>query len=317
MDYDNPQFIAAVKKVLEDSLAQLTDGLKNLEDAVGAHWESDEKRYQTKPVAVTDLRTNVPIPIQNKTKKSVPEWIWIIFKGVLEILGIAAVIAYTYVSYHQWCEMQKQTRTGQKQVEQSERAWLTVAITADSDFTFDKDGGARISVRPHIHNIGKSPATGIILSAKMILAPMSTTGDRFFHEPIAQQNELCDKIAKTPVADGKTTSDFQQVIFPNDGDESVTNGLAVSKAEIDAAKKDVIAKSGPESLLSPFVVGCVDYQYATALQHHQTGFVYALQHHDRTLPPNIYPIRAIRVGHPIKAADVEIQKWPFGGFYAY
>jgi hypothetical protein len=72
-----------------------------------------------------------------------------------------------------------------------------------------------------------------------------------------------------------------------------------------------------DELIVPFIVGCVDYKYATAVRHHQTGFIYELQHHDHTLPHNIYPIRAIRVGHPISAAEVEISNWIFGGTYAY
>jgi len=99
MDYDNPQFIAAVKQILRDGLTHLTNSLNNLKDSVSAHWQSDEKRYQTKPVTVADLRTDVPIPVENKTKKTVPEWAWAIFKSTLEIAGIAAVVIYTAVAY--------------------------------------------------------------------------------------------------------------------------------------------------------------------------------------------------------------------------
>jgi hypothetical protein len=117
MEYDNPQFATAVKKVLQGTVAHITDSIENLKDAVSAHWQADEKRYETKPVSVTNLRTDVPIPIENKTKKSVYEWIWIIFKGTLEIFGIAAVIVYTCVSYLQWRDAGENFRIEQ-------RAWV-------------------------------------------------------------------------------------------------------------------------------------------------------------------------------------------------
>lgn len=274
-----------------------------LEKILAAHNESEGNRGKSE---------KRQYDVQNSTR-------WAAWITAIATTG--AVIAATWygcTTRNMWREMQTQTETGQRQLEQSDRAWLGVEISAESPFEFTTDGGARFSVRPHIHNSGKSPATGIVFSAKLILAPMNPNmGNEFFKEAPSQQNELCDKITKTPVVTDKTRSDFQQVIFPNDTNESVTNGLAVSKADIDATKREVAGKSGPEALLAPFIVGCVDYVYATALRHHQTGFIYMLQHHDRTLPPNIFPIRGIRVGHSVKAEDVYFEKWPFGGFYAY
>jgi len=105
MEYDSPLFIAAVKKILRESVAHLSDSIENLKNAVSTHWQTDEKRYQTKPITVADLRTDVPIPVEDKTKKTKPEWAWAIFIGALEALAFIAIIVYTGVAYQQWQEL--------------------------------------------------------------------------------------------------------------------------------------------------------------------------------------------------------------------
>lgn len=107
MEYDNPQFIDAVKKILRDGVAQVADSLKDLKDSVNAHWEADEKRYETKQVSVTDLRTDVPIQVQTEPKRSKPENVWRYIIGTLEAAAFIAIVVYTIVAYHQWQEMMR------------------------------------------------------------------------------------------------------------------------------------------------------------------------------------------------------------------
>lgn len=107
MDYDNPQFIAAVKRILRDGMAHLADSLNDLKDAVHAHWQADAKSYQTKPISVADLRTDVPISVKTYAQRSTKERVWGLTKGALEIAVAVAVITYTVVSYEQWKELAK------------------------------------------------------------------------------------------------------------------------------------------------------------------------------------------------------------------
>jgi hypothetical protein len=105
MEYDSPIFIAAVKKILRDGISHLSDGLDDLKNSVTAHWEADEEHYQTKPVTVADLRTDVPIRIQTEAQYSKPERVWRCIIGALEAAAFIAIIAYTIFAYHQWKEM--------------------------------------------------------------------------------------------------------------------------------------------------------------------------------------------------------------------
>lgn len=97
MEYDNPQFIAAVKKVLRDSMARLADSIESLKNAVSAHWQADEERYQTKPVTMADLRTDVPIRVLTESRRTKPAIVWSYIIGALEAGAFIAVIFYTYL----------------------------------------------------------------------------------------------------------------------------------------------------------------------------------------------------------------------------
>jgi hypothetical protein len=107
MEYDSPIFIATVKKILRDGVAHLAADLQDLKDAVQANRQADEKRYQTKPVSITDLRTEIPIQVQTEPKRSKKENIWRYVIGTLEAFAFIAIIAYTFVAHNQWEAMSR------------------------------------------------------------------------------------------------------------------------------------------------------------------------------------------------------------------
>lgn len=121
MDYDNPQFIAAVRKILKDCLTQLSNSFNDLKESVSAHWQADEKRYQTKPVAVTDLRTDVPISVKTYAQRDTKERIWGVIKGALEVVVAIAVIGYTAISYENWLQQIDATNFAARQTELSRK----------------------------------------------------------------------------------------------------------------------------------------------------------------------------------------------------
>src|ERR1700674_1179925 len=121
MDYDSPLFIAAVKKILREGSADLTNSLNDFKDAVNTHWQADEKRSQTKPVTVTDLRSDVPIRVQTEPKRSQPEKVWRYIIGALEAAAFLAIILYTIVTYQQWQETIDATNLSARQIELSRK----------------------------------------------------------------------------------------------------------------------------------------------------------------------------------------------------
>ena len=231
----------------------------------------------------------------------------------IAIAGILGLIVYASYTIKIYRTTKNSSDTAAKQLEQTERPWLTIDVTPDSSFEFTNDGGVGFSIRPRIRNIGNSVATDITFDARMVVPPMDN-GSRFFHEPIDQQKQLCDKVANAPLG---PSDNLTMTLFPTSIDESLSHGLSLSKADIDASKHAVVLKTGPGAIISPFIVGCVDYQFAAAIRHHQTRFIYLVQWHDQTIPPGFVNIVAIKVGQSVNATDVRLQKWSFGGFDAF
>jgi len=182
MDHDNPQFAAAVKKILAkelldrlDSIHELFQDLKNsVTEAINAH----NQRQQSPPVLRAELKIPHAEPYEYKSKptfelfrESLELW--------LEVFGILVVITYTTLTALQLREMIKATNAAKdavveaqlsrQQAEKSfkatvdqfhmdERAWVGVDSLESPGASIDD---ARIEIRSitvTIHNSGKTPA---------------------------------------------------------------------------------------------------------------------------------------------------------------
>jgi hypothetical protein len=132
MDYVTRQFINLAKKLRDDvrksfsslhnDLSRLSDGLKNLKDAVGTERQSYEKqRTIDHRITIADLQTQVPIRVQTEAKRSKIARVWGFAKGALEIAGILAAVIYAWVAYHQWQETIDATNFTARQTELSRK----------------------------------------------------------------------------------------------------------------------------------------------------------------------------------------------------
>jgi hypothetical protein len=250
---------------------------------------------------------------------------------VLEGLGLSVLIIYTIatiiyacITHNMWQEMQTQTgisqqtlRTGQRQLEATERPWLKISFAVQrlaskgNGIDFNTDGSLQLSLLAIITNTGHSVATDVVVPMKAFLAYDT---DTIFKKPLRVQSEMCDKVASTPL--GKPDeSQMAVTIFPGDTDNSTGHGVGIDKAEIDAAPNAAPRAPGPKRLY-PIIVGCVDYQYGTSEKHHQTRFILDIQRVDRTVPKGIYPVTTIKNGQSVSTADVYVSKYAFGGFWA-
>jgi hypothetical protein len=178
MDYVSRQFINLTKKFrkelrkyqdgLHRDLVRVADGLKNLKETIDAQWQSRKKENEVEPrITVTDFQAKVPIRVKTEPKRSRIESIWHVLKAALEAIGILAVIAYTWVAYHQWQETIDATNFSARQTEVSrkglnetiknfrvdERAWIE-AMPDTPHFVL----GRQITVGGKLENRGKTPA---------------------------------------------------------------------------------------------------------------------------------------------------------------
>jgi hypothetical protein len=112
--------LSALRSDPREDVANLANRVENLEDAINAQRQSYEKRSQTDlPVAITDLRTDIPIRVEKKSDRSKIERVWLFMKGTLEVAGIIAVIAYTWISFNNWQDQADATDAAARQAELS------------------------------------------------------------------------------------------------------------------------------------------------------------------------------------------------------
>jgi hypothetical protein len=181
MEYENPQFVGAVKKIsselLHDDLGHIADGIQKIKDSIDAKRESDNKRQERdKPVAVSDLRTKEAIRVKTESDYGKIKLLGRFIKGTLECVGILAVIAYTYLMLQsneiamsnfrraridangQLKEAMAQTELTRKNFITDQRAWVGVDFPKlSSTWSADKKQ-ITFTTDAIIKNTGKTPA---------------------------------------------------------------------------------------------------------------------------------------------------------------
>lgn len=274
--------------------------------SLDAHTETDKHPKKPTPPAPAESQSP-PTPhkceITCNTKRDWIDKTTLAFEGfglLILITYTVATIVYACITHNMWKEIRTQTETGQKQLEQSERPWLKVDM-AVTWFEFTAEGGARVTVQPHISNVGQSVATDVTFTAEMVVPEMDNQ-NRYFRVLKERQKEICDKM-DAGVSPGPDM--VRKVIFPKDSDASESGTLSVSKPDIGKSTR-------ADGAIIPYVIGCVDYRFATALRGHRTPFIYMLGVQELKSP-----FRWIQPGEHLNARDVVVSKWPFGGFDAY
>ncbi len=191
MDFLTQQFISTANKLrntfrelttkllsLETKMSDIADGIENLKDSANEHWKANDEKQQIRPsISVADVRTDVPIRVDTKTRKSKPEWGWAILKGALEIAVAVAIIGYTIVAFENWQEQIDATNFAARQTELSrkglnevvknfrveQRPWI-IAYPKFLDlpfFSLRSDGAFSLGFVVDGKNIGKTPAVNV------------------------------------------------------------------------------------------------------------------------------------------------------------
>jgi hypothetical protein len=291
--------------ILVSLLASLVSAkVKNNHQAIHPR-DSTDPKGNTAPQQVSFIPNTIPSPQQANSpdggQRRTPGWEK---AAVLVALGILGVNAWqSYETRKSAGAAKSAAETAQKQLEISDRPWMKDLVKADSALTFDNKGNANLTIIGSAKNIGHSVATGVTMNAQWIALPM----DEYFTEPTKRQTEFCDKIAKTQLDPMK----WGAAVFPDDhADTRMT--LSISRKDIDASR--VPFKGQPGKNFGSFIVGCIDYQYSSSTQRHQTRFV--------------YDVFCLNPKEPNHASVVEIDRtWPpetliielhhFSGKYAY
>jgi hypothetical protein len=191
-DFVARQFILLTKKLradfrktrenLHNDLSRLSNDLQNLKNTVAKHWDTDQERnHINHRVTVSDLQTQIPIRVQTEAKRSKIENFWRCLKGATELVGIAAVIAYTVISWENLGEQIDATNLNSRQAELSrkvanqtakqfridQRPYI-VADGAPSFVRFPIVASTQIEANLTIKNIGRTPAVNIVWNTELL-----------------------------------------------------------------------------------------------------------------------------------------------------
>ena len=138
MDYDNPQFIAAVKKVVQSQKIAHEQEQSSEEDPKGPRQSIH-----------AELTTQVPLVVHTKSADKLNNWQKA--KTAMEIIGIAAAILYAYIAVRQWREMISARHQNQPSVEAATRS----AAAAENAIKNQQKAFA-VEQRPYL--VGETPA---------------------------------------------------------------------------------------------------------------------------------------------------------------
>jgi hypothetical protein len=136
----------------------------------------------------------------------------------------------------------------------SQRPWVSVGLSIAEPLVFDSNG-ARTLLRFTMKNLGHSPA--VFVNMHFVAFSMQNLWDE-----LTKRKEICTRIQEWD------KGEFSEMILPG-GQSEEGRPLRIKKVDID---KNTIQIPGGPSVVTLAVVGCVDYQFTFAKEHHQTEF---------------------------------------------
>jgi hypothetical protein len=230
----------------------------------------------------------------------------------LLFIGLIFVVTTIYAVFAglQWKTMQSQFTI-------TDRPWLKVdlEIVDPIKFIMPEKTIIRTSVRITIKNIGHSVATNIRNDCQIYIPQLFSKGYRF--NEINFQKELFNKLITKrmhPLDEGHCIFPEDKTIFTKNLDYLIKENDFINIEGFEAIE----GHKFPPGYLNPIlVICCVDYQFDTSPDHHQTGIIDRII---QTTPfpegvtgPTINNYRAIKVGDEIPVKELKITRYGLAG----
>jgi hypothetical protein len=255
-------------------------------------------------------------PTKSKTTCRPDQTPW--WKTMLEIVALFVALGLLYFNYRQTKATEQAANTAttaantaQKQLEMSERPWVSAEFFIDYPIEFQPNGDMGVRLRVVMKNIGHSVATDV----RLVLGADPEGGGGWFLNTPKEQKEMCDNWRNVNFA-GQSNGGFT-TLFP--GEVYVEQeSFKITKEQIEKVQAEV---GGKREISGISLFGCVNYGFAFALGHHQTGFNYDLI---KPGPPPAQPPKFgeaiggamyMNLGENIPASQLKIRRSIFGGFY--
>lgn len=223
--------------------------------------------------------------------------------------AVVAACIYAGVAADQLSETRKQVSIVRNQLEVTDRPRVKIEITActvcgDRDIrggplTFDKTGRGSLTFRAIFKNIGNSVADNVTLRYRP--TPIGA-----FNSPVNESTTLVEE-QKRLCSESNEEKGFNiGSVFPQDTHPEVFGPAGFDTSNVPDSPPDLALKNG--KAIDLFVVGCVDYEWATSSKPHQTGFIYSVT--------EINPPHGIQTLMTIPVDRLSFEAYGFGGQYA-
>jgi hypothetical protein len=133
------------------------------------------------------------------------------------------------------------------------RPWLYVTLDPASDLFVQDAKAARLTVKFHLKNTGRSPALNAHVTAEIV--PGMSGGGRLAMDDM---KEICDRVRDAPQGKGL----LGHTIFPDAPPFDWTTSIVAAREKFDGLLKDFKEADKPKTLPNffPVIVGCVSYR---------------------------------------------------------
>lgn len=151
-----------------------------------------------------------------------------------------------------------------RQLELSQRPWISIETFIESPLTFTPEGSAQVSVKFVIRNVGSTPAKGLSVQPEISIASLDE------QDPVMQRSKVCEENRTRGAGTDGTL--FPKVEFT----KSVT---FLGNA------KDIVKESNRTGSFSPVVIVCASYRSTfDDSARYTTGAIYYLRRIDPSHP---------------------------------
>jgi hypothetical protein len=237
---------------------------------------------QTEPVIKTETSNQHTQDQHEKTSQDVVMW-----SAVIQALGAVVVAALTVVLIV----------VVRRQLAAYERPWVTISIAkangAMPHFGFFREGQAYLFVEPVIRNIGKSLATGISITTRLVA--LDPNGEVFSPERL--------RLLRTSEPDERTFT-----LFPGEENNRIQTYKIVSREEIEAASYGDPEDGKPCATV--VFMGVILYRFANSEDTHETQFAYLMGHKDQRSILDGGVLEAVKIGAPYSGDQIVWIKLP-------
>ena len=192
----------------------------------------------------------------------------------------------------------------------SERPWLSIDFMLDYPIEFQSTGDIGVRIHPIIKNIGHSVATNI----RIILGATPEGGGFWFNDVRNEQKKDCDTWRSLNFNDDAR-------VGPLFEGQTYTENTSFTISKADIGKYVITMPDGTKAITGISLYGCLDYRFAFAPEHHQTGFWYDIvelgyvpnritKFNEATGGASYWPL-----GKNIPPSKLVVRRSIFGGFY--